>query len=110
MFLAFQLGDLVRVPFGWLLGQLYHLTNNYGFAMIIFALAVNLVLLPIICGVTYEFNRYVGAHDDKFSRALRAPGMWMQNFTTNEPDDSMIEVASTAVEAVLPEEEGADRW
>ena len=47
MFLAFQLGDLVRVPFGWLLGQLYHLTNNYGFAMIIFALAVNAVLLPI---------------------------------------------------------------
>ena len=47
MFLAFQLGDLVRVPFGWLLGQLYHLTNYYGFAMIIFALAVNLVLLPI---------------------------------------------------------------
>ena len=47
MFLAFQLGDLVRVPFGWLLGQLYNLTHNYGFAMIIFALAVNLVLLPI---------------------------------------------------------------
>jgi len=36
--------------------------------------------------------------------------MWMQNFTTNEPDDSMIEVAITAVEAVLPEEEGSDRW
>ena len=48
MFLAFQLGDLIRVPFGWLLGQLYDLTHNYGFAMIIFALAVNLVLLPII--------------------------------------------------------------
>ena len=47
MFLAFQLGDLIRVPFGWLLGQLYNLTNNYGFAMIIFALVVNLVLLPI---------------------------------------------------------------
>ena len=47
MFLAFQFGDLVRVPFGWLLGQLYHLTNNYGIAMIIFALAVNAVLLPI---------------------------------------------------------------
>jgi uncharacterized protein YqhQ len=36
--------------------------------------------------------------------------MWMQNFTTNEPDDSMIEVAIRAVEAVLPEEEGTDRW
>jgi uncharacterized protein YqhQ len=36
--------------------------------------------------------------------------MWMQNFTTNEPDDSMIEVAIKAVEAVLPEEEGTDLW
>jgi uncharacterized protein YqhQ len=34
----------------------------------------------------------------------------MQNFTTNEPDDSMIEVAIAAVKEVLPEEEGADRW
>ncbi len=47
MFLAFQLSDLVTVPFGWLLGQLYHLTNNYGVAMIIFALAVQAVLTPI---------------------------------------------------------------
>ena len=36
--------------------------------------------------------------------------MWLQNFTTNEPDDSMIEVGIAAVEAVLPEEAGADRW
>ena len=47
MFLAFKLSNLITVPFGWLLGQLYHLTNNYGVAMIIFALAVNLVLMPI---------------------------------------------------------------
>jgi len=47
MFLAFQLSDLVTVPFGWLLGQLYNLTNNYGVAMIIFALAVQAVLTPI---------------------------------------------------------------
>ena len=44
------------------------------------------------------------------TRIMTAPGMWFQNFTTNEPDDSMIEVAITAVEAVLPQEEGADRW
>ena len=43
-------------------------------------------------------------------RALSAPGMWMQHFTTNEPDDSMMEVAITAVQAVLPEVEGTDRW
>ena len=47
MFLAFQLGDLVRVPFGWLLGQLYGIIGNYGVAMIIFALIVQAVLLPI---------------------------------------------------------------
>ena len=47
MFLAFKLSDLITVPFGWLLGQLYHLTSNYGVAMILFALAVNLVLTPI---------------------------------------------------------------
>ena len=41
---------------------------------------------------------------------MTAPGMWLQNFTTNEPDDSMIEVGISAVQAVLPLEEGADRW
>ena len=47
MILAFQLSDLVTVPFGWLLGQLYQLTNNYGVAMIIFAILVKLILMPI---------------------------------------------------------------
>ena len=46
----------------------------------------------------------------KDPRILTAPGMWLQNFTTNEPDDSMIAVCIAAVEAVLPEQEGADRW
>ncbi len=71
---------------------------------------LHLVLLPIICGVTYEFNRYVGAHDGAVSRFLRKPGMWMQNFTTFEPDDSMIEVAIAALKEVLPEEAGSDQW
>lgn len=71
---------------------------------------LHLVLLPIICGVTYEFNRYVGGHDGPVSRFLRKPGMWMQNFTTFEPDDSMIEVAIAALKEVLPEEEGSDKW
>ena len=69
-----------------------------------------LLLLPLIVGITYEINRWAGRHDGPFTRILTAPGMWFQNFTTNEPDDSMIEVAITAVNAVLPDEEGADRW
>ena len=47
MFLAFKLSDIVTVPFGWLLGFLYELTSNYGVAMIIFAVIVQLVLMPI---------------------------------------------------------------
>lgn len=73
-------------------------------------MVLHLVLLPIIVGVTYEFNRYVGGHDNALCRALRAPGMWMQNFTTFEPDESMIEVAITALKLVLPREKGADAW
>ena len=78
----------------------------YSLIMIVF----KLLLLPLVVGVSYEINRWVGRHDNGFTRAMTAPGMWFQNFTTREPDDSMIEVAIAAVEAVLPEEEGTDRW
>lgn len=47
MFLAFQLSDIITVPFGWLLAQLYHLTNNYGAAMILFAILVQMILMPL---------------------------------------------------------------
>ena len=47
MMLAFKLSNLITVPFGWLLAQLYHLFNNYGVAMIIFGILVQLILLPI---------------------------------------------------------------
>ena len=69
-----------------------------------------LLLLPLIVAITYEINRWAGRHDNWLTRVMTAPGMWFQNFTTNEPDDSMIEVGIAAVQAVLPEEAGADRW
>lgn len=71
---------------------------------------LHLLLLPVIMGITYEFNRFVGGHDNVVCRILRAPGLWMQNFTTFEPDDSMIEVGIKALREVLPEEKGADCW
>lgn len=69
-----------------------------------------LIMLPFIVAISYEFNRLVGRHDNWLTRALSAPGMWFQHFTTNEPDDSMIEVAIAALELVIPEEKGSDRW
>lgn len=73
---------------------------------------VHLLLLPLVVGITYEFNRWVGRHvqDSKLAQFLTAPGLWMQNFTTNEPDDSMIECAIRSLELVLPSEKGKDEW
>ena len=78
----------------------------YRVIMIVF----KLLLLPLVVGITYEINRWAGRHDNRFTRVITAPGLWMQHFTTNEPDDSMIEVGIAAVTAVLPETEGSDLW
>ena len=73
-------------------------------------LAVRLALLPVVVSVSYEITRFVGRHDNRFTRILTAPGLWMQNFTTQEPDDSMIEVGIESVKLVIPENEGEDLW
>ena len=82
--------------------------GTFGYRMLM--ITFKLLLLPVVVGITYEINRWCGRVDNRFTRMLSAPGMWMQNFTTYEPDDDMIEVAITAVNAVLPEKEGSDRW
>lgn len=69
-----------------------------------------LLLLPVIVAIAYEINRFVGRHDNWLTRIMTAPGMWFQLFTTNEPDDSMIEVGIASLQAVLPEQEGEDLW
>ena len=71
---------------------------------------IRLALLPFVVSISYECNRFVGRHDNALTRALSAPGMWFQHFTTNEPDDSMLEVAIEALKLVIPDEAGADRW
>lgn len=78
----------------------------YKLLMVLF----KLLLLPLVVSVSYEINRWVGRHDNAFTRVLTAPGLWLQHLTTREPDDGMIEVGIAALEAVLPEVEGSDRW
>ncbi len=78
----------------------------YRLIMIVF----KLLLLPLVVAISYEINRWVGRHDNWFTRILTAPGLWFQNFTTNEPDEDMIRTGIAALEAVLPENEGEDRW
>lgn len=70
---------------------------------------VKLLLLPVVVAITYELNRWLGKHDDRLiARILSWPGKQLQRITTKEPDDSMIEVAITAMKLVIPEVEGAD--
>ncbi len=78
----------------------------YKLIMVVF----KLLLLPLVVAISYEINRLVGRYDNALTRIMTTPGMWFQNFTTNEPDDSMIEVGIASLKAVLPSEEGADRW
>lgn len=69
----------------------------------------HLILLPLVVGISYEFNRYAGRSESLLSRALRWPGLMVQHLTVFEPDDSMIEVAITAMKAVIPDD-GSDEW
>ncbi len=73
-------------------------------------MGLHLLLLPVVVAISYEFNRLVGRHDNALTRILTKPGLWMQNFTTFEPDDSMIEVGIEALKQVIPEEKGKDTW
>lgn len=77
---------------------------------ILVRVGLKLLMLPIVAGISYEINRYLGKHDNLLSRIVRAPGIWLQNLTTNEPDDDMIEVGIKALTLAIPDEKGADEW
>ena len=67
----------------------------------ILRLVLRLILIPVIAGVSYEFIRLAGRSDNKLVNLLSVPGMWMQNITTKEPDEDMIEVGIAATEAIF---------
>ena len=63
-----------------------------------------ILLLPVIAGLSYELLRWAGRSDSWLVKILSMPGLWLQKLTTNEPDDSQLEVAIAAMEAVIAEE------
>ncbi len=70
---------------------------------------VKLLTIPVIVGIGYELIKWAGRSDSLAVRIISAPGLWVQRLTTKEPDDSMIEVAITALNRVIPEDPEADR-
>lgn len=71
---------------------------------------LKLALIPVVVGISYELIKLAGRSDGILTHIISAPGMWLQRITTCEPDDSQIECAIAALEAVIPEDENADRW
>ncbi|MBO4449569.1 MAG: DUF1385 domain-containing protein [Clostridiales bacterium] len=74
-------------------------------------LVIRLVCIPFICSISYEMLRFVGRHDKNgFCRFLCKPGLWLQKFTTDEPDAAIVEVAIASLQAVIPENKEDDVW
>jgi uncharacterized protein YqhQ len=73
-------------------------------------LGLRLLLLPVVAGISYEIIKFAGRHDNWLTAVISAPGKWLQYITTNEPDDSQIEVAIASIKAVIPEDRTRDKW
>ncbi|MDE6520966.1 MAG: DUF1385 domain-containing protein [Ruminococcus sp.] len=71
---------------------------------------ISLITLPLVVSISYECIRLAGTHDNLFTKILSAPGLLMQRITTREPDDSMIEIAITALKVCIPEDKEEDKW
>ena len=73
-------------------------------------IALHILLLPLVVGISYEIIKFAGRHDNSVMRFLLAPGLWLQKLTTREPDDSQLEVAIRALDAVLTGNREDDSW
>jgi uncharacterized protein YqhQ len=74
-------------------------------------LCIRVAAVPIICSISFEVLRFVGRHDRNwFCRLFAKPGLWLQKFTTEEPDAPIVEVAIASMQAVIPENKEDDVW
>jgi uncharacterized protein YqhQ len=64
-------------------------------------LVSRIALLPLIAGISYEIIRYAAKHPKSVLRFVTLPGLWLQKITTQEPDDTQVEVAIRALEEAL---------
>lgn len=86
------------------------LPQKFGFNAVldtVFRVLIRIALLPVVAGISYEILKGLAKTDFWLFYPLKLPGLLMQKVTTKEPDDSMIEVAVAAFNAVL-DREGAE--
>lgn len=71
---------------------------------------LKILLLPVVCGISYELIRLAGKYENPITRIISAPGMALQHLTTVEPEDDMIECAIAALKPCIPENQEDDQW
>ncbi len=80
----------------------YVITVDNSIAKFFINLGLELILLPLIAGISYEILKFLARFDNKFVAIFKAPGMLLQKtLTTREPEEDMIEVAIAAFKKVL---------
>lgn len=70
-----------------------------GWGAMVERLALRIVLIPVVTGISYELIKWLGKTDNVLSRIVAYPGLKLQLITTKEPDDSQIEVAIASLKA-----------
>lgn len=65
-------------------------------------LLLRITFLPIIAGISYEYLKLSAKYvNNKFVKALVAPGLWFQRLTTKEPDEKQLEIGLTSLKTAL---------
>lgn len=83
----------------------------FGWPNPVVRMITRIIAMPIIAGIAYEVNRFIGKSDSKICSIIRIPGLKIQQYATvREPSDDMIEVAITSLKAVLPRDGESDIW
>lgn len=77
---------------------------------VVIRVLLKIAMLPLVTGLSYELIKVAGKYDNLFTRIISYPGLLLQRLTTNEPDDSQMEVAIAALKPVIPEDKAADQW
>lgn len=83
----------------------------FGWPNPLLRILTRILMFPIIAGITYEINRFIGRSNSRLCYLLSYPGLMIQKYATvKEPDDEQMQVAIESLKAVIPQEEGLDKW
>lgn len=96
---------LISIIFSTIVQMIFPSVYNLAWMWVI----IKILLVPITCGVGFEVLKFCGKYDNMFTKIISAPGLWLQRITTKEPEDSMIEIAISALKACEPETPDVDR-